>query len=201
MSTHFQKKSKLYKLLKNTSIKYGRPITATWRSSLDDIKKEIVKMFPNKNKAEKIIKQIEKSKPKIINPSTYSVGEFFENVEKNRLYLIDISFEWKVIEEKDWLPSETQFRSNISNANQQTLLSKARSAALEYAHRRTQPQYDIDVRNIVIENVDEIKNENDFSDIPFYRSDIFNYRNLSLIEWFLLRSGKKLFSIERQQIL
>jgi len=136
-------------------------------------------MFPNKNKAEKIIKQIEKSKPKTINPSTYSVGEFFENFEKNRLYLIDISFEWKVIEEKDWLPSKTQFRSNISNANQQTLLSKARSAALEYAHRRTQPQYDIDVRNIVIENVDEIKNENDFADIPFYRSDIFNYRNLS----------------------
>ena len=82
------------------------------------------------------------------------------------------------------MPSETQFRSNICNANQQTLLSKARSAALEYAHRRTQPQYDIDVRNIVIENVDEIKNENDFADIPFYRSDIFNYRNLSLIEIF-----------------
>ena len=139
MSTHFQKKSKLYKLLKNKSIKYGRPITATWRSSLDNIKKEIVKIFPNKNKAEKIIRQIEKSKPKTINPSTYSVGEFFENVEKNRLYLIDISFEWKFIEEKDWLPIETQFRSNISNANQQNLLSKALSAALEHAHRRTQP--------------------------------------------------------------
>ncbi len=50
MSNHFQKKSTLYKLLKNTSIKDGRSITVTWRSSLDNIKREILNIFPNKKK-------------------------------------------------------------------------------------------------------------------------------------------------------
>lgn len=171
MPNYLQQKSQFYKLLNKAAIKYNAQKQVTWRNStIEDIKRDLRRIHP---RAEQIIKQMENKKPKEKSIPSYEIGRLFD-----KMYLVNISYEWHV-EGKPWLKETTQIRTHSPEA--ENLERAAEEAAYSLASSMSQPQYEIFIRNVTIESVQEVKHQDSLADIPVFRY-VYHYPNLKLYD-------------------
>jgi hypothetical protein len=115
------------------------------------------------------------------NLSTYSIAEFFENIERKKMYLIDVLYQWKYVEYQNWFIETTRIRAQSTDPSLDELNRRVEVAAYELARRKSNPLHEIETKNVHIDSIVEVKNQQSLANIPVFRY-VYSYPNLNLIE-------------------